>query len=122
MPFEITIRETFSAAHRLSDYAGACERIHGHNYTVEVSVTSAELDAAGMVMDFHELKEMVRDVLKTLDHQFINDLAAFQKVNPTAENIARFVFQELKKALPSGVFLKQVTVWETENSRATYNE
>jgi len=115
--FDISVREDFSSAHNLRGYKGKCESLHGHNWQVEVVVSSKKLDKTGMVMDFKKLKEIVYSAIKDLDHKYLNDIPYFKKVNPTSENIAQFIYSSLKNSLPS---LLSVTVWENDSSCATY--
>jgi 6-pyruvoyltetrahydropterin/6-carboxytetrahydropterin synthase len=85
--FEVSVEETFAAGHALRGYRGKCENVHGHNYKVEVQVVGAELDAIGLLVDFAEVKRLIRGIVERLDHQFINDLAPFDIVNPSAASI-----------------------------------
>ena len=121
--FEVSIETAFSAAHRLRNYKGNCEALHGHNWKVQVTVETAALNEIGLGIDFRELKEKTGSVLSQLDHAFLNDLGPFQEINPSSEEIARFLFRELKReiAIPP-VRLKKVSVWESDNSWVTYCE
>ena len=119
--FELNIKKEFSSAHRLREYRGKCEALHGHNWRVEVSLASGKLDKIGMVMDFKKVKEALNGVLSKLDHTYLNELGFFKKINPTSENIARYIFDDLKKRI-KGVKVAGVTVWETDSSAATYSE
>ena len=119
--YEITVRSHFSGAHRLRFLHGKCEALHGHNWKVEVSVVSNRLGKDGVVIDFGILKQKVEKVLKPLDHTYLNDLPYFSGVEPSSENIAKYVFAGLKRDLkghPGTV--KKVTAWESETSSATY--
>ncbi|MFA5272015.1 MAG: 6-carboxytetrahydropterin synthase QueD [Candidatus Omnitrophota bacterium] len=121
--YEIKVISSFSAAHSLRAYKGKCENLHGHNWKVEVVVSSQSLDAGGMVMDFHDLKKMVNLVLEKLDHKYLNELTYFIKINPSSEEIARHIFNELKPLVSEGKCdLKEISVWETEGSCAIYKE
>lgn len=120
--FKAKIRDSFSAAHSLRGYQGDCERLHGHNYRVEVMVASAELDEVGIVMDFRDLKAALKEVLHEMDHHYLNELGAFENCNPSAEHIARHIYARLKGMLPSGIALSEVAVWENENCCALYSE
>ncbi|RLA91276.1 MAG: 6-carboxytetrahydropterin synthase QueD [Deltaproteobacteria bacterium] len=121
--FEIKVIEYFSAAHFLQNYHGKCENIHGHNWKVEVAVRSALLNEGGMVMDFKILKQELKKVLSTLDHKSLNELEYFSKIEPSSENIAYFIFNQLKEKINSyGFQLKYVSAWESENSCALYYE
>jgi 6-pyruvoyltetrahydropterin/6-carboxytetrahydropterin synthase len=115
--YSIKIEADFSAAHNLRGYKGKCEDLHGHNWKVEVKVTQNKLDKTGMLMDFKILKHIVYGILEKLDHKYLNNISYFKKVNPTSENIARYIYDNLKSAIPC---LKSVTVWESHNSCATY--
>ncbi|MBE9520208.1 MAG: 6-carboxytetrahydropterin synthase QueD [Proteobacteria bacterium] len=119
--FNIFIKSHFSAGHHLRDYPGNCERPHGHNWKVEVTVKATELDELGMGIDFRTLKTAVNEVLDTLDHSDLNEHPDFQSINPSSENIAVYIFRNLQKDLTTdryGVY--SVTVCETENSGVTY--
>jgi 6-pyruvoyltetrahydropterin/6-carboxytetrahydropterin synthase len=126
--YELTIDTHFSSAHNLREYGGACERLHGHNWKVRVTVEAGELDRLGMVLDFKVLKEKTEKVVERLDHNYLNEIPPFKEKkengkNPTAENLAEFIFKELKKALEDGnVRLKRVKVWESEKAAAAYYE
>ncbi len=120
--FELTTIVDFEAAHRLADYPGKCSRLHGHNWRVEVTVAGTELDGLGMLIDFRVLKQEVGRIIETLDHFYLNEIEAFRDQNPTAENIARYVYRELAGRLPAGVAATQVKVWESPHSAAVYRE
>lgn len=121
--FELSVHSFFAAAHRLKHYQGKCEALHGHNWKVEVTVLALELNAIGIAIDFKDLKEMLNEALAPLDHAFLNDIHPFTDINPSSENIAKFIFDTLKKKLPGpSVSLARVTVWESENSLAAYFE
>ncbi len=120
--FELTTIVDFEAAHRLADYPGKCSRLHGHNWRVEVTVTGTELDKLGMLVDFRLLKQEVTAVIDTLDHYYLNEIEPFRTTNPTAENIARYVYRELAGRLPAGVAAAAVKVWESPHSAAVYRE
>ena len=119
--YEITVTSHFSGAHRLRYLHGKCEELHGHNWKVAVSVVSNRLGKEGVVIDFGILKQKVEKILKPLDHTYLNDLPYFSGIEPSSENIAKYVFDRLKselKGLPGA--LKKVTAWESETSSATY--
>jgi 6-pyruvoyltetrahydropterin/6-carboxytetrahydropterin synthase len=120
--FEITLEESISAAHALRAYRGACERAHGHNYRVRVTLEGEQLDEAGLLMDFVELRHLLREVLEPFDHRMLNEVAPFDSVNPTAENLARHFFEELEQRLAgrSHVRVREVRVWETPGAAAAY--
>ena len=119
--YELKIIAHFSAAHQLKEFLGACESLHGHNWKIEVYVTSHVLDDAGVVIDFRILKNQVRTIMETLDHKFLNDLAPFRDTNPSSENIARYVAEQLAPLLEDRqIKVSRVTAWESENACATY--
>ncbi|MFC1709337.1 6-carboxytetrahydropterin synthase QueD [Candidatus Omnitrophota bacterium] len=119
--YEIRVRTEFSSAHRLRGYKGKCEELHGHNWKVEVFVSSGNLDKIGMLVDFKELKAALNQVLKRLDHSYINNLPYFRKINPTSENLAKYIFEKLQSKIRS-VKLSKVTVWESDTSAASYSK
>lgn len=122
--FEIHVSAEFEAAHRVAGYNGKCDRLHGHSWIVEVSVTGKKLDNLGMLVDFKVVKGRLRDLLETLDHQYLNELPAFADGhNPTAEHIAKYVYEEMAKAefFDDNVKLKYIQVWESPKSSAIYS-
>jgi 6-pyruvoyltetrahydropterin/6-carboxytetrahydropterin synthase len=122
--YEITVIVDFEAAHRIVDYPGKCNRLHGHNWSVEVTVAGKRLNELGMLIDFRELKNEVNQVIGRLDHIYLNELEPFCTQNPTAENIARYIFSELKlkPAFQGEIFIRAVKVWESPKSAVTYSE
>jgi 6-pyruvoyltetrahydropterin/6-carboxytetrahydropterin synthase len=122
--WRLTVADHFSSAHQLRHYQGKCESLHGHNFTVRVQVQGRELDPKlGIVMDFQELKTLLKVVLAELDHRNLNELPEFVEINPSSEHLARYIFQRLAALLPdSGVIMHTVSVAEGPNSIATYSE
>ena len=119
--YEVSIKLGFSSAHRLRGYKGKCEALHGHNWKVEVIVKKESLDKIGMAVDFRELKSKLNGILAPLDHQYLNKLPYFKRVNPTSENIAEYIFNLLScRIKKSKLILSKVTVWESENSAASF--
>jgi 6-pyruvoyltetrahydropterin/6-carboxytetrahydropterin synthase len=119
--FELTIEDEFAAAHFLRGYKGKCERMHGHNYKVQVFVAASSLNKTGLAVDFGDLKKMLSSVISKLDHNVLDELPGFKKVNPSAENIAKYIYDNLVKIIKiKGVKLKKVTVWETAKASASY--
>jgi 6-pyruvoyltetrahydropterin/6-carboxytetrahydropterin synthase len=119
--YEIAVHSHFSGAHRLRYLQGKCEELHGHNWKVEVSVVSNRLGKDGVVIDFGILKQKVEKVLKPLDHTYLNDLPFFSGIEPSSENIAKYIFERLNSELKGHPgTLKKVTAWESETSSATY--
>ena len=117
--YEIKVRSNFSSAHNLENYSGKCEKLHGHNWLVEASFQYRALDKSGLAVDFRIAKSILREITEALDHSYLNDLRFFKKVNPTSENIARFIYERLKKKVRN---IKSIAVWENENSCAIYSE
>jgi 6-pyruvoyltetrahydropterin/6-carboxytetrahydropterin synthase len=121
--WRLTVKSEFCAAHALRHYKGKCENLHGHNYLVEAVVEGNKLnDETELLLDFGELKKLLRDALLGLDHAYLNDIAPFDKINPSAENLARHIWQKLVLALPAHVRLYSVTVAEKDQQSATYME
>ena len=118
--FEVSVEQTFAAGHALRGYRGKCENVHGHNYRVQLTLLGSELDNIGLLVDFVEVKRLIHSVVDRLDHRFINDLDPFDKINPSAENIAKYFYDEITSQLPSPVRLGQVKIWETDITSATY--
>ncbi|MCC8190606.1 MAG: 6-carboxytetrahydropterin synthase QueD [Planctomycetes bacterium] len=117
----LQVESDFASAHQLREYRGKCENLHGHNWRVKVVVKGSRLDPCGMLLDFGDLKRLVNACLERLDHRFLNETPPFDTVNPTSENIARYLFTEIGKVLPDGVAVHAVTVWESEKCAATYD-
>lgn len=124
--FEVTVEAGFSAGHYLRNYRGKCENPHGHNYKVLITLCGQELDSAGLLLDFKQLKQVMRPVIEQLDHQMINDIAPFTELNPSAENLARYFYDEtnaqLREMTAGRVRVKDCTLFETDTTRATYYE
>ena len=121
--FQVSVEETFSSGHALRGYRGKCENVHGHNYRVRVTLEGSQLDNIGLLVDFTHLKKIVRAVMGTLDHQFMNDLEPFKVVNPSAENVAKYFYDQVTSQLtelPPGARVTDVIIWETDTSRAQY--
>jgi 6-pyruvoyltetrahydropterin/6-carboxytetrahydropterin synthase len=124
--YEVSVDETFAAAHNLRGYKGKCEDLHGHNYKVRVTLAGKKLDQAGLLLDFKDLREVMKDVIDRLDHKMINDLEPFTVVNPSAENLAKYFYDQtnvkLDRVTSGRVRVKNVTVFETDTTTATYSE
>jgi len=116
---EVKTEAHFSSAHRLLNYEGQCENLHGHNWKVEVYAQGDKLDKSNILIDFKFLKKVLKEVLDTLDHKFLNELEQFNDLSPSSEMIAKYIFVEIKKHLPQ---ITKVCVWETPTSRASYWE
>lgn len=121
--YTLKVLTDFASAHTLRDYPGACARMHGHNWKVEAEVVATELDAVGMGVDFKEIRRAAKDIADRLDHQYLNDLEPFDRVNPTAENIAAYFYKELCAKLNGPALrVSSVTLWETERACVRYTE
>jgi 6-pyruvoyltetrahydropterin/6-carboxytetrahydropterin synthase len=121
--FEVSVEESFAAGHALRGYRGKCENPHGHNYKVQVTLEGAALDSTGLLYDFVQLKQVIHQVIQALDHKFLNDLAPFDVINPSAENLAKYFYEETSRGLVeslNGARIASITVWETDATAATY--
>jgi len=119
--YELIVESEFSAAHRLREYNGACENLHGHNWLVEMTVAGEGLNDLGMLVDFRDIKAILNDAVRKFDHVYINELPAFQEQNPTTENLARVIHEDADRRMPEGVHVRSVTVWESPRCRARYS-
>ncbi len=124
--FEVSVEDDFAAGHYLRGYRGKCEKPHGHNYKVRITLEGAELDDIGLLLDFRELKAAMNETIDRLDHQMVNEIEPFTKLNPSAENMAKYFYDELnariRKASEGRVRVKLVKLWETDTTTATYYE
>lgn len=117
--YDIKVKTSFSAAHNLKNYNGKCEHLHGHNWNVEAVFSFDKLDKDGMAIDFRLAKKMLKSVTEDLDHSYLNELKILKGMNPTSENMAKFIYDKVKKSCRN---LASVAVWENENSCAIYTE
>lgn len=121
--YELMIETSFSAAHQLRGYMGKCEQMHGHNWKVQVHVTAERLNEIDIAIDFHELKSLTNEIIAPLDHTFLNDIFPFTEKNPSSENIAKWIYDCLKKKInDENLEVSAVTVWESDSASATYYE
>lgn len=121
--FEVSVDQTFAAGHALRNYKGKCENVHGHNFRVQVTIEGERLDDTGLLVDFIDVKTLMRSVIDRLDHQFLNEVAPFDVKNPSAENIAQYFYSEMTSGLaatPVPVRIREVKVWETDIQSASY--
>jgi 6-pyruvoyltetrahydropterin/6-carboxytetrahydropterin synthase len=121
--FQVTVDETFSSGHALRGYKGKCENVHGHNYKVRVTLEGSQLDSVGLLYDFTHLKRVIREIVGGVDHKFLNDMAPFDVINPSAENLAKYFYDETTRqmnAMPEGARVTSITIWETDTTSATY--
>jgi 6-pyruvoyltetrahydropterin/6-carboxytetrahydropterin synthase len=121
--YTLKVVSDFASAHTLRDYPGACSRMHGHNWKVEAEVEASELDAVGMAIDFKAIRQQVRELTDSLDHRYLNEIAPFDEINPTAENIAAFIFSGLAATLnDERIRVKAITLWETERACVRFTD
>lgn len=125
--FEVSVEETFAAGHALRNYRGKCENVHGHNYRVRIAIEGERLDSTGLLVDFVEMKRLLRAIIERLDHTFLNDVPPFDRLNPSAENMARYFYDEMTQGLAAAprensVRIAEVKIWETDTATATYRE
>lgn len=120
--FRLSIQTQISAAHFLKQYEGDCARLHGHNWKVQVEVLSDQLDNVGMAIDFKDLTELSKRVIGRFDHQVFNEIAPFDKINPTAEHLARYFYREIARELPAHVKMASIKLWETDKYLVEYSE
>jgi len=119
--YEVTIIKSFSAAHLLANIGGKCEELHGHNFKVEVTVAAPNLNESGLLIDFRIVKKWLSEILEQMDHKHLNELPNFAGINPSAENIAKYIYMEMDlKAEQVEVKVARVKVWESENATVTY--
>lgn len=121
--FELSVQKTFSSGHALREYKGKCENVHGHNYRVEVRVEGERLNRIGLLVDFTDIKRLMNGVIDRIDHRFLNEMEPFDKVNPSAENIAKYFYDEIQNGLAANEVPARVTsvrLWETDTQSATY--
>jgi 6-pyruvoyltetrahydropterin/6-carboxytetrahydropterin synthase len=118
--YELTVRDHFDSAHSLRGYPGECRRLHGHTWDVEVTVAGEALDGLGLLYDFKTLKDDLRAILDDYDHVFLDEVAPFDRLNPTAENLARVVCERLVDAVGSAVTVAEVAVWESPTAKLVY--
>jgi 6-pyruvoyltetrahydropterin/6-carboxytetrahydropterin synthase len=119
--YEVTITKSFSSAHLLSQIGGKCEELHGHNFKVEVTVAAPDLNEFGLLIDFRVVKKWLVVILDQMDHKHLNELPCFAGINPSAENIAKYICDQMEpKAKESRVRIARIKVWESENAVVTY--
>jgi 6-pyruvoyltetrahydropterin/6-carboxytetrahydropterin synthase len=117
--YDIKVKGSFSAAHNLRNYKGKCEHLHGHNWAVEAVFRYDILDKAGMAIDFKLAKKLLKDVTEKIDHSYLNKAKVIKGINPTSENIAKFIYDSIARKNKN---IRSVSVWENENSCAIYAE
>jgi 6-pyruvoyltetrahydropterin/6-carboxytetrahydropterin synthase len=121
--YELMVETQFASAHQLRGYKGKCENLHGHNWRVQVVINAEKLNEIGLALDFHELKAVTNELVYALDHSVLNEVFPFTEINPSSENIAKWLYDSIRKKLgDQGVRITSVTVWESETASATYYE
>jgi len=121
--YEVAITQSFSSAQRLADIGGKCEELHGHNFKVEVTVGGQALNSEGILIDFRLLKKFLKEIIDQMDHQHLNELPFFRGINPSSENIAHYIYKEMRHSVDAqNVKILRVKVWESENAAVTYKE
>ncbi len=118
--YELVVEKTFAGAHNLRDYDGECEKLHGHNWRVEVTLKAEKLNEIGMVMDFKIIKKKLEEILSRFDHSYLNELSEFKQENPTTENVSKVIYDSIGKQLPPGILVAKVMTWESEKCAAAY--
>lgn len=119
--FELKVVSHFAAAHQLTELAGPCERLHGHNWKIEVYVRGRELGKDGLLIDFKTLRKATEKALQEFDHRFLNEIQAFKTESPSSENIAKYIYQSLSRDVDDDrVKVDRVTAWESDSACATY--
>lgn len=119
--YEVTIIKSFSAAHILSQVGGKCEELHGHNFKVELTLGAPDLNQSGLLIDFRLVKKWLGEILNELDHKHLNEISYFAGINPSAENVAKYIAEKIAPAAKAAqVKVTRVKVWESENAAVTY--
>ncbi|MDR2351500.1 MAG: 6-carboxytetrahydropterin synthase QueD [Endomicrobium sp.] len=118
MKYKLSVTKDFASAHRLRDYKGRCENLHGHNWKIRVAFSGSRLDNTGMLIDFTNIKKHLDQIISYLDHKFLNEIEPFSKINPTTENIAAFIYEQLKQIETETAKVCEVEVCESESSSA----
>ena len=125
--FLVSVEESFAAGHALRGYRGKCENVHGHNYKIRVTLEGSDLNSIGLLYDFKDLKEAIQCNIRKLDHRFMNDVPPFDAINPSAENMAKYFYDEVTRLLTeltprpeAACRVRAVTVWETDTTTASY--
>ncbi|HZK42720.1 MAG TPA: 6-carboxytetrahydropterin synthase QueD [Syntrophomonadaceae bacterium] len=121
MSFEVTVIKEFAAAHRLNNYSGNCSRVHGHTWKIELVVAGKDLDDIGMHIDFRYLKSVLSQIIDVYDHTYLNEIEPFNEINPTAENVAKEIYQKATELLVD-YKVQMVKVWESSSAYVTYKE
>ena len=120
--FTLSVEKVISTAHHLRDYDGPCARVHGHNWRIKFEVQADEVDDSGIAIDFSELDSKLWEVIGPFDHQLINSVPPFDEINPTAENLVKYFYDQLKSKLEATISIKKVSIWETDDYMVSYED
>lgn len=120
--YKILINTHFAASHMINGYQGPCKELHGHTWKLEVGVKTEKINEIGISLDFKDLKGIIQSITERLDHHHINNVPPFDKINPTAENLAQYIYGETKRQLPRDIFISHVTIFESDSYALTYSE
>ena len=121
--YELMVETKFASAHQLRGYKGKCEAMHGHNWKVQVFVSAEKLNEIDIAIDFHDIKKYAEEIVGQLDHGFLNEIFPFTEINPSSENIAKWIYDSMKKKIENEhIQISAVTVWESDTASATYYE
>ncbi|MEK6656579.1 MAG: 6-carboxytetrahydropterin synthase QueD [Nitrospirota bacterium] len=121
--YELVIKDTFASAHQLRGYKGKCENLHGHNWKVEIYIMSELLNEIGLAVDFHDMKRESKALLDQLDHKVLNEIFPFTEINPSSENIAKWIYEGMSKRMNTeDIWVSKVVVWESDTAAAAYFE
>ncbi|MBD3290268.1 6-carboxytetrahydropterin synthase QueD [candidate division KSB1 bacterium] len=120
--YKISVKTDLAAAHQLVGYNGSCRRLHGHNWKIKVQIGTHQLDEVGIGYDFRKMKQLINSIVDNYDHQFLNEIPPFDTLNPTSENLARFIYDEIKNKLPQHIEIISVEVMESDRCSVIYTE
>ena len=120
--YKIAVKTHFDSAHLIRNHKGKCKNLHGHRWDLEVVFSGAELNEMGMVMDFKDIKNLLKEITDNYDHHNLNEITPFDTMNPTAENLSRIIFQDIKKRTPKTITLEEVKVWESPDAWVSFSE
>ncbi len=120
--YRIAVKTHFDSAHLIRNHKGKCRNLHGHRWEIEVVFSGTEPDEMGMIMDFRDIKNILKEITDRYDHHNLNEIPPFDMINPTAENIARIIFQDIKKRTPEQMNLEEVKIWESPDAWVSFSE
>lgn len=120
--YKIAVKTHFDSAHLIRNHNGRCRNLHGHRWDMEVVFSGGELDEMGMIIDFKDIKKILKEITDKYDHHNLNEIPPFDVINPTAENLSRIIFQEIKKRTPEAIDLTEVKIWESPDAWVSFSE